>query len=235
VLRRSDGTYGPADEISIPASLIKKVRREAVENTTKLILHELYPHIGLVANSASQEIDRYADSRTFAHVTALKKALESVELIAVTAAPPKIQEFDLSLLIKDIVDTEFSEYSLVIAREGPAPLLVETDQRLLQHAIRNGLKNALEASLLAQPLSQHAITINWNKTDIDYWVSILDTGPGIVGSSEAAFRPGTSTKEGHTGFGLVVARQAMETLDGEAKLGPARNGGAIFELRWPRL
>ena len=63
---------------------------------------------------------------------------------------------------------------------------------------------------------------------------MLDKGPGIVGPTESAFDIGKSTKQGHCGFGLAIARQAIETLGGTVSLQPVVGGGALYEARWER-
>ena len=78
------------------------------------------------------------------------------------------------------------------------------------------------------------MVITWGMTDVDYWVVILDQGPGIVGVGEGAFNIGSTTKMGHIGFGLAIGRQAMDTLEGNVTLFPAQGGGACLELRWDR-
>ena len=76
--------------------------------------------------------------------------------------------------------------------------------------------------------------MTWGMTDIDYWVAVLDRGPGIVGPAESTFGIGETTKKGHSGFGLAIAKQAIETLGGACTLQPAAEGGARFEIRWER-
>jgi sensor histidine kinase regulating citrate/malate metabolism len=97
----------------------------------------------------------------------------------------------------------------------------------------NGLRNAVEAQKSsARSAEPHAITISWGDTDVDYWVAILDHGDGIAGPIETAFEIGNSTKKNHTGFGLAIARQAVETMIGSLVLEPAKDGGALYTARW---
>lgn len=63
-------------------------------------------------------------------------------------------------------------------------------------------------------------------------MSIIDEGAGLVESPEAAFVLGNTNKEDHTGFGLAIIRQAMESMNGIAELSPATTGGARLLLRW---
>ena len=71
-------------------------------------------------------------------------------------------------------------------------------------------------------------------TDVDYWVAVIDRGVGIIGPVESAFGIGKTAKRGHRGFGLPIARQAIETLGGSCTLQPIAEGGAHFEIRWEK-
>jgi sensor histidine kinase regulating citrate/malate metabolism len=138
-------------------------------------------------------------------------------------------------LIADIVSAEatngrVSEVSFV----GPKPMIVTSDPALVRLALCNGVRNAFEAVVAASANEPHPIIINWDQTDVDYWVAILDRGAGLVGPIEAAFEIGKSTKQGHSGFGLAIARQAIETLGGTVTLEPAAQGGTRYEARWER-
>jgi signal transduction histidine kinase len=151
------------------------------------------------------------------------------------AAMPKPEQFDLSELVSDTVREElerrlFVEVSLI----GPKPMIVTSDPALVRLAFANGLRNAAEATEQATQQRDRPIVITWGLTDVDCWISILDSGSGIVGPVESAFELGKTTKRGHSGFGLAIARQAAETMGGTVLLQPAKNGGAIFILRWER-
>ena len=77
---------------------------------------------------------------------------------------------------------------------GPSPMVITSDPALLRLAISNGIRNALEAVSTLAIEEPHPVVMTWGMTDIDYWVAIVDKGPGIVGPSEAAFGIGKTTK-----------------------------------------
>jgi signal transduction histidine kinase len=69
-------------------------------------------------------------------------------------------------------------------------------------------------------------------TDKDYWISILDDGIGLSDAPKNMFEVGKTSKKEHPGFGLAIAKQAMDTLDGTLSLAPYSGRGAKYEMRW---
>ena len=113
-------------------------------------------------------------------------------------------------------------------------LTLRVTRHLLSFSLSNGIRNAVEASATLQSDENHSIVVTWGATDIDYWVAVMDRGIGIIGPIEAAFGVGKTGKRGHRGFGLTIARQAIETLGGSCTLQPIAEGGAHFEIRWDK-
>ena len=225
----------PSDEFDVPDGFRRQIHRQAVEWVAGLLLHEIALPIGLAKRSASRDIPDYENSRTKRHLEDVERIFEAIEQLKGAAAVPRPEQFDLSELLGDIVSTEApngraSEVSLV----GRKPMMVTSDPALVRLAICNGVRNAFEAVAVAKPDDPHPIVMTWGQTDVDYWVAILDRGIGIVGPPEAAFEIGKSTKQGHSGFGLAIARQAIETLGGRVTLEPAAQGGTRYEARWER-
>jgi signal transduction histidine kinase len=225
----------PVDEFDVPDAVKRQIRNQAVEWVAGLLLHEIASPIGLAKRSASREIADYDVSRTKRHLERVERIFEAIEQLKGAAGVPRAEQFDLVELISDIVITEAgSDREPQVAFVGPKPMMVSSDPTLLRLAICNGVRNAFEAVATANADDPHPIVVTWGQTDIDYWVAVLDRGVGMVGSSEAAFQIGKSTKQGHSGFGLAIARQAMETLGGTVVLEPAAQGGTRYEARWER-
>ncbi len=210
------------------------IQARATEWIAGLLLHELAPPLGLLAYTASLEVPDFERSRTKSHIATLQIVFAAIEQLRKASATPRPAELDLSALTRQIVETEFAESGDLIALHGPQPMLLTSDEALLRFAICNGLRNAIEAIGKSAQVDSSPIVITWGGTDTDYWVAILDRGPGIPASIESVLGIGKTTKEGHSGFGLPIAAAAIEALGGTISLQPATNGGTKFELRWPR-
>ena len=225
---------GDPPEIEIPEDARKRIRAQAIEWITGFVLHEVASQVGLIARAASQEIADYSNSTTKRHIQTLQQIFPAIEQLKGATASPRIEEFDLSELLTDIVAEETAGTTLAIAPQGARPLLIKSDRVLLRFAVRNGIRNAIEAVGANVTGDPHPVVLSYGETDKDYWIAVIDRGPGLVGPTESVFDIGRSRKTGHIGFGLAIARQAMETLGGSVTLEPAAGGGARFELRWER-
>lgn len=222
------------EEIEIPSDVRAQIRNEVTREITGQLLHEIASLVGLIASTATREFPEYVDSKTKKHIDTLKRIFAAVEQLKGAAAVPKPDEFDLAELLADIMPEIIGNDPVEVSLFGSKPMLIMSDPALLRLAISNGIRNALEAVTGTPDDESHPIIVTWGETDVDYWVAVLDRGPGVVGPAESAFGIGKTTKKGHSGFGLAIARQAIETLGGACTLQPATEGGARFEIRWER-
>jgi signal transduction histidine kinase len=222
------------EESTVSAAVRKQIATQATEQLTGMLLHEISPIIGMIKSSARRETHDFENTQLNAHLNHLTRVLEGVKNLKKAASAPQTQEFDLVDLISELVGIETQDKSVDVSLQGPRPLLVTTDPQILRLAVANGLRNAVEAVSSISETSSHPIVVAWGSTDVDTWIVILDSGPGIVGPPNAAFTIGASTKRGHSGLGLAIVRQAMETLEGTASLQQAHTGGARLELRWDK-
>lgn len=224
----------PADETEISEASRRQIYARATEWIAGLVLHEIASPIGLLAYEASREVPNYRDSRTKMHIATLQMVFAAIEQLRKASATPKPVEFDLSELVSEVVTTEFVDVADSIAMQGPRPLLLVSDAALLRFAICNGLRNAVEAVAALKGPDLAPVVVTWGETDVDYWLSVLDRGPGIAGPVESVLGIGKTTKAGHSGFGLAVASAAIEALGGALTLQSATGGGAKYELRWEK-
>lgn len=225
----------PTDAAGMTDELNLAVGSKAVKFIAGQLLHELSGPIGLLALAASQEVPDYSHSRTRKRMEALQRTFEAIEFLQTAATEPKPTHFDLSETIVDVALAEKEKAGIEISLDGPKSLLVNTDKRLFERAFCNGVKNALEAigSMDLEAVA-HAVVVTWGETDVDYWVSVLDAGPGLPQGSDNCFDFGNTGKKDHAGFGLAIARQAMQSIGGTCELSPGASGGARFDLRWGR-
>lgn len=223
------------DEVS------KQARIDAVRETTALFLHEISPIVGILKLNALSELKNFADSKTKVSIDNLDRLLEGIANLRAATAKPKLELFDLSEVVAEViarertseqVQTPGNQSEIDVQCAGRAPFMVQGDRSLLSIALCNGLRNAMEASRSVAD-SCPPVVMNWAATDSEYWVAIIDQGPGYAGDLEKAFEIGRSSKPGHLGMGLAAARLAAETMEGAANLFPRANGGVRFEVRWP--
>ena len=222
------------EEYQIPPDLRRQIKNEVTEELARQLLHEISSPVGLVVISAQREIENYEHSTTKRHLENLRRVFDAIEQLKIASSVPKPTEFDLALLLSSIVEAEVGERLADISLYGVKPFLINSDPALVSLAASNGVRNAIDAILSSGGTQAHKIIVTWGETDIDYWVVVLDHGIGIVWPVEAAFEIGKTTKPGHSGFGLAIARQAIETLGGSCSLQPAAQGGTRFEIRWER-
>ena len=238
-IKRVSNSATPVDEdaleeIEIPPDVGAQIANKVTREVAGQILHEIASPVGLIASAAAREIPDYEHSRTRKHVENLKRVFEAIEQLKGAAAVPRPEELDLAELLAEIVSEAVGSDSVEVALYGAKPMLITSDRALLRLATSNGIRNAVEAVSGAPGDEPHSIIVTWGETDVDYWVAVLDRGPGVVGPAESAFGIGKTSKKGHSGFGLTIARQAIETLGGTCTLQPTTEGSARFEIRWER-
>ena len=227
ILTASDGG-------DLPKDVAQAIRSDAVGEITRRLVHEIAPIVGQLRLSARKEIQDFEASETSGELERLAQMLDAMDRLGKAASEAKMETVDLADLIDNTVKAECGDFRGEIKIQGPRPLRVVADETLLQLALSNALRNAIEATAEVFPGSRSAsVLIAWGSTNVDTWISIIDNGSGFVGSSEGAFEYGFTKKQGHSGMGLPTAKQAMESLQGSISLAVAGTGGAVCVLRWP--
>lgn len=117
------------------------------------------------------------------------------------------------------------------SRLHPKALRFQADRELLEPALINLLKNALEA---ARGRPDAAVHLGVGVEDGQAAFTVEDNGPGLPeGDPEAVFVPFFTTKPGGSGVGLTVARQVALAHGGRLEHRPRPGGGAVFRLVLP--
>jgi signal transduction histidine kinase len=238
---RLDESPDPDDEGSRPSvsdapeGTLRQLKARVTEEVTSTILHEFQPIIGLLRAAARSEIATYDTSRTKAQLDRFDALVDSIEVLKRAATTPRVTEFDFASLVAECISDEVQERAIAPSLVGPSPLVVRADRSLLRLAMLNGIRNAIDAVLSTKSATTDGdIVITWGVTDIDVWMTVIDRGPGLAAGAGDAFRVGTTTKVNHSGFGLAIAKQAMDSMEGEISLTPGETPGARFEIRWYR-
>ena len=244
--------------------LQEELRAQATEETSAMFLHELRPLIGFAEAAAAAEINDYTNSKTRASVGRVRSFLDAIERLQRASAAPATQEFDLTDLVVHVAADEAKQGRAVLddlteAMDGNPragdhaqqtlqqqltklslarqdPIITTGDPALVEIALANALRNAIEAVLAKSGNKGGDVVLNWGMTDTDSWIVVLDDGGGLPSGWDRLTEPGTSTKskkEGHLGMGLPIARRAIESTRGSMKHTPRSGGGVSCEIRWP--
>ena len=117
------------------------------------------------------------------------------------------------------------------SRVTPPRLSLSADRELIEQALINLLKNALEA-VRGHPSPAVRLAIRQDEDQLALIVE--DNGPGLpADDAEAAFVPFFTTKAGGSGIGLTLARQIALAHGGRLEHAPRPGGGAIFRIWLP--
>jgi signal transduction histidine kinase len=93
--------------------------------------------------------------------------------------------------------------------------LVKLNPELLQWAVENLMKNAMDALQMTQESSNKGITIRSYTASNGMVLEIVDTGTGMdTATKKNIFRPGYSTKKRGWGLGLNLTKRIVEEYHG---------------------
>ena len=114
----------------------------------------------------------------------------------------------------------------------PPELTLVADPELIEQAVLNLLKNALEA---VSARADGRVRLICGREDGMASITVVDNGPGLTpAQAEAVFTPFFTTKPGGSGIRLSLARQIALAHGGRLEhLTPPR-GGAAFRLLLPQ-
>ena len=223
------------DSDDVPERFAAQVYADALETAASQLIHEIEPVLGTLRLAAEGEIQNFADSNTSRNLDRLDDLLAAFSRLRRAASAPKSEEFSLDEVVQRCIQETQVPNGMLIQKAGPLQCIVTGDSSLVSLCLTNGLRNAIEATAaLSEDAKKPPIAIAWGQTDIDYWISIVDSGVGFKGNLQRAFELGTTTKEGHLGMGLAIANQALGSMGGKLLLVPNARG-VRFEMRWPKL
>ncbi len=114
----------------------------------------------------------------------------------------------------------------------PDHLALTADPELLEQALINLLRNALDA--VGDGPDQRITLAAGLDASGGVTIRVSDTGPGVTQDvADKIFVPFFTTKQKGSGVGLSVTRQVMSAHGGSIDLAHTSQGGAVFSLRFP--
>jgi nitrogen fixation/metabolism regulation signal transduction histidine kinase len=144
----------------------------------------------------------------------------------------KVRAADLAESLDRLMRPMMTEAGVDYASSvSPKSLALSADPELLEQALINLLKNALEA---VRGQDGAAVRLGVRVEEGQAALIVEDNGPGLpAGDPDAVFVPFFTTKEGGSGVGLTLARQIALAHGGRLEHQPRPGGGAAFRLVLP--
>jgi signal transduction histidine kinase len=213
-------------------------RMALIGQMTAVLTHEIRNAIGGIKGFA-----QWVDEKTTAEdqrktgLTMILKGTDRVEglvnnlLLYSKEETYTFTEFDLSALVREIVDSRRIGWKGNITISGEQVLPVTADREKLERAILNGVRNAIEAMGESGNLK---VSIADNRHTAA--ITVEDTGPGIPESDLARiFTPFFTTKTNGTGLGLAYSQKVVEGMGGQIDLrNMTDRSGAILTINFPK-
>lgn len=208
--------------------------REAITLATARVLHEVAAIVGRAKLAAADDLgDDYSGSWTERELSFLADTCKALRTLNSATKVPAPEELDLRDELTSLAETVEAEMLCPVHANGPGPFIVVADRALLLLALRNVVINAVEATLSAGPASgSRPVVLTWGANAQGVHVSVIDRGPGpppFLGGIKTA---GVSTKEGHPGYGLATASEALKSMNGSIEIRRNDRGGATVVLSW---
>ena len=239
-LERSLEKIGPApmvatsdssESVDIPESVLAELRAAAIDEVASTIIHELATIVGRLRLQLKAHVIDYEGSRTETLVESLGGLLTGIRNLKTAASRPVYTECDLAAECAQACEI-IAVREVTFRFAGPSPFLVELDVGLLKLALTNVLRNSVEAMCALPEGAERTVTVNWGRAGHEYWITVIDSGPGFGREPSSMVNFGVSTKIEHPGFGLATAKQAMKAMEGDIYPANAVQGGARVEMRW---
>jgi signal transduction histidine kinase len=143
-------------------------------------------------------------------------------------------EVDLGELLAELLKTSVPESMQPVLRVDAAAPRIIGHYDPLHRAFSNLIRNAVEASQRRGGLE---VTVGIEESGdgiAGVRVMVADHGPGVAPEQQARiFEPYVTNKEGGTGLGLALVKQAIEFHRGSIEVAETPGGGATFIVRLP--
>jgi nitrogen fixation/metabolism regulation signal transduction histidine kinase len=149
-----------------------------------------------------------------------------------TAAPRAVAVKPLLDGIERLMSTTFRERGISFAtRIAPEGVVAHADAELLEQAVINLLRNAVDA---VEGAASPGIEIRCNQSSAEIAIEVHDNGRGLPEDDTGkVLTPFFSTKAGGGGIGLTVARHVALAHGGQLKVRRGDARGAVFSLVLP--
>jgi signal transduction histidine kinase len=247
VSQLSHPATGPVRLVALQpiAGELDVVEQAAWRDLMRVLAHEIMNSLTPIASlseSLARRLPDGADAEAKAALEVIARRSENLmgfvdryRLVADTPppirAPVRLDAFarDIGRLMAGSFAASRAE---LVLRVDPPELEVEADRSLLEQAVINLLKNALDASC-AGPSPRVELVCAAAEDQVT--ITVRDNGEGVPADRlETIFVPFYTSRSGGSGIGLSLARQIAQAHGGQLTARNNEDGGATFEMSLPR-
>jgi signal transduction histidine kinase len=194
------------------------------------IAHEVRNGLGTILGYARMLESAPSAADPAAAARAIREECETLETVVrrftdfVKLEKLQLAEADLARLLERVVAREARAREEVRTRLVglDAPIPVRADEELLERALENVVRNAVEAA--ATGGGHVEVTARQDGGQVE--VLIADDGPGLAPDHPGEIRAFYTTRPGGLGLGLPLARKILLLHGGSLHLANGENGGA---------
>jgi len=175
----------------------------------------------------SEEIEEHANA-----LRGVREYAERLSRLGKESSSGERKQVELSALVTDALALVRKHPVLVgchVRRELGGPLLMDANAPALDRAVMNLVLNAAHATGGAG-----TILVRMRRREGCARVEVHDDGPGIPeGQRRSVLEPFATSKQGHSGLGLVSVRACVEAHGGRVEIGESPLGGACVAFELP--
>jgi two-component system, NtrC family, nitrogen regulation sensor histidine kinase NtrY len=232
-----------AVEVKVWSDMARVLAHEIMNSLTPIAsLSESLEQLLSATTGPDERLSRAAESELAAALEVIKRRshglmsfVERYRAVAELPAPD-IRPVALKGFLEQLerlMSATFRERRIdFTGRVTPADIRLDADPELLEQALINLLRNAVEA--VADTASPR-IAVNIHAADGSVALEVEDNGRGLPEAGTAAvLTPFYTTKPGGGGIGLNIARHVALAHGGQLEVREAAGGGAVFSLIVPQ-
>ncbi len=240
------------------ARLARSARLAVVGQMLAQITHEVRNPLNAMTLNSDLLLDELEDPEQRSMMETIANEIRRLERVTgrylelSREREPAFHSIDLRALVDDVLKAEgpaFARAGVRVRVLGPRPGPRAVDEDTVRRAVRNLLRNAVEAGATAidvifsfstEPSLRGGATADPGNpppdgTDADtLTLAVRDNGPGMAPDVlRRAFDPFFTTKATGTGLGLAIARQELEVMGATVEVESTEGEGCTFTLSFP--
>jgi len=234
----ADGSRRRLIAVQPVAERLGAVETDAWHRLSRVLAHEmmnsLSPVISLAESLAALDPATPADraQAAAAAATIARRAQHLMGFVeryrqCLAIPQPRPEPVDLAIFAADMIALARGfDPRAALRIDAAAPgAVVAIDRELVEQALLNLLKNAIEA---AADRPQPVVTLGWNIAGDMLRFTVEDNGPGLPSDAEDIFLPFYTTKADGGGIGLTIARQIAISHGGALTAEPLPAGTKLL-------